>query len=103
MSAFVETKIERERAHPSGLSRSPEEYRAIFKRVEREAQSAAKEDSRKRAHARAWKLAKKQGVKPIHSIEDLQGDFWPEEESVDEFLDWVHAIRQQDKSRSELE
>lgn len=55
------------------------------------------------AHARAWELARQQGVKPIRSIEDLQGDFWPEEESVDEFLDWVRKIRQQDKSRSELE
>jgi hypothetical protein len=55
------------------------------------------------AHARAWELARQQGVKPIRSIEDLQGDFWPEEESVDEFLDWVRAMRQQDKSRSELE
>lgn len=64
---------------------------------------AAEEEYRKQAHARAWELARRQGVKPIRSIEDLQGDFWPEEESVDEFLDWVRDMRQQDKSRSELE
>lgn len=61
------------------------------------------EEAINQAHARAWELAKRQGVKPIRSIEDLQGDFWPEEESVDEFLDWVRSVRQQDKSRSELE
>jgi hypothetical protein len=58
-----------------------------------------REEARRQAHARAWELAKRQGVKPIHSIEELKGDFWPEEESVDEFLEWVRAIRQQDKLR----
>jgi hypothetical protein len=96
MSAFVETKIERERSHPSGTSWSPEEYRALFERVEREAKEAA----RKRAHARAWELARRQGVKPIKSIKELQGDFWPEDESVDEFLELVRSIRHQDKISS---
>jgi hypothetical protein len=100
MSAFVETAIESVPSQPS--QRSPEEYRLLLERIEREAQ-AEEEESRNQAHARAWELAKKQGVKPIRSIEDLQGDFWPEEESVDEFLYWVRAMRQQDKSRSELE
>jgi hypothetical protein len=67
----------------------------------REARIAEEEAALNQAHARAWELAKRQGAKPIRSIEDLQGDFWPEEESVDEFLDWVRALRQQDKSRSE--
>ena len=67
------------------------------------ADQVAEEEIRRQAHARAWELARQQGVKPIRSIEDLQGDFWPEEESVDEFLDWVRAMRQQDKSRGELE
>ena len=58
-----------------------------------------REEARRQAHARAWELAKRQGVKPIRSIEELKGDFWPEEESVDEFLEWVRAIRQQDKFR----
>ena len=58
-----------------------------------------RERERRQAHARAWELAKQQGVGPVRSIEDLKGDFWPEEESVDEFLEWVRAIRQQDKPR----
>lgn len=102
MRGFAEDKIESVRTHSGGFLWSPEKYRTLFERIEREAQ-AAKEESRKQAHARAWELAKRQGVKPIRSIEDLQGDFWPEEDSVDDFLDWVRAIRQQDKARSELE
>jgi hypothetical protein len=49
------------------------------------------------AHARVWELARQQGVKPIKSIKELQGDFWPEDESVDEFLELVRSIRHQDR------
>jgi hypothetical protein len=56
---------------------------------------AAKEEARRAAHARAWELARQQGVKPIRDIKELQGDFWPEDESVDEFLAWVRETRQQ--------
>ena len=52
------------------------------------------------AHARAWELAKQQGVKPIQSIKKLRGDFWPEDESTDEFLAWLGATRQEEGSRS---
>ncbi len=79
---------------------SPEMYSALLERLERE-DELTREDSRRRAHARAWELAKQQGVEPIRSIEELQGDFWPEEESVDEFLSLVRAIRQQDNVGTE--
>lgn len=52
------------------------------------------------AHARALELARRQGVEPIRSVEDLRGDFWPEEDSIDEFLSWVRAVRQDDARRS---
>lgn len=68
--------------------------------IEREEE---REEARRRAHARVWELAKQQGVEPIRSIEDLKGDFWPEEESVDEFLEWVRAIRRQDHSEQRSE
>lgn len=55
------------------------------------------------AHARARELAQRQGVKPIRSIEDLPVDPSPEEDSVDEFLSWIYALRRQDKDRSALE
>ena len=31
-------------------------------------------------------LSKQQGVKPVTNFADLLGDFWPEDESVEEFL-----------------
>jgi hypothetical protein len=68
-------------------------------RTERESKAESAEESRKQAHARAWELAKRQGVKPISSMNELKGDFWPEEESVDEFLAWVRELRQSDKPR----
>lgn len=37
--------------------------------------------------------AKEQGVKPVSRLEDLQSDFWAENESVDDFLNWVQTVR----------
>jgi hypothetical protein len=31
-------------------------------------------------------LARDQGVKPVERFEDLLGDFWPEDEDVDDFI-----------------
>ena len=59
-----------------------------------------REQERRRAHARIWELAKQQGVGPVRSVEDLKGDFWPEEESMDDFLAWLRDLRQNDKPRS---
>ena len=63
---------------------------------------AAEEEIRKQAHARARELAKRQGVGPIHNIDDLPKDPSPEEDNVDEFLSWIYAMRRQDKDRSTL-
>ncbi len=38
-------------------------------------------------------IAAQQGVKPIEDIDELLGDFWPEEESEDEFLATIRAWR----------
>lgn len=102
MSTFVETAVESARSHPHAMSPSSENYLSLFERLEHEAE-LEREEARREAHARAWELAKKQGVEPIHDIKELQGDFWPEEESVDEFLSWVRTIRQQDKVETENE
>lgn len=101
MSSFAETQIESARTYPADFSWSPEEYKALFERMERESQ-AAEEESRKQAHARAWELARRQGVEPIRNIEELPRDPYPEEDSVDEFLSWIYTIRRQDKDRSSL-
>jgi hypothetical protein len=39
-------------------------------------------------------LAEEQGVKPVERFEDLLGDFWPEDETCDEFLAWLRMGRQ---------
>ncbi len=36
-------------------------------------------------------LAARQGVRPVANLDDLLGEFWPDEESVDEF---IAAMRQ---------
>ena len=91
MSEFVETKIQGQ--GPQGPTISLEDRVRLLDRVRQEART-------QQAHARAWELAKQQGVKPIRSIKELQGDFWPEEESADEFLAWLDALRGNDKPRS---
>lgn len=40
-------------------------------------------------------LAKIQGVKPIKTLDDLWGDFWPEDESIDDFIETVRQWRQE--------
>jgi hypothetical protein len=72
--------------------------------VARETESRAEQAARKpEAPARAtdpWgdtpdieTLAAQQGVKPITNIADLYGDFWPEDESVDDFIATVRRWR----------
>jgi hypothetical protein len=40
----------------------------------------------------AEELANEQGVRPIQSLEELSGD-WPPEDSVDEFIELVRKAR----------
>lgn len=39
-------------------------------------------------------LAREQGVPPLADPASLKGD-WPEDESIDDFLDWLRESRQQ--------
>lgn len=41
-------------------------------------------------------LAEIQGVKPLDALSALQGDFWPEDESVDDFLTAIRQWRRED-------
>jgi len=91
MSEFVENKIHGQ--GPQGPAISPEDRVRLLDRVRQEART-------QQAHARARELAKQQGVRPVRSIKELQGGFWPEEESADEFLAWLDALRRNDKPRS---
>lgn len=40
-------------------------------------------------------LAARQGVSPVADVDDLLGDFWPEEESADEFIAAVRRWRRE--------
>lgn len=41
-------------------------------------------------------MAQAQGVSPVISPESLRADFWPDEDSVDEFLAFVRATRREE-------
>jgi len=48
------------------------------------------------ARARLLRRAAERGVKPFAS-EDLRGaDFWPDDESTDDFLKWLREARDED-------
>ena len=41
-------------------------------------------------------LAEAQGVRPIEDVDDLVADFWPEDESIDEFIATVRRWRDEE-------
>lgn len=43
--------------------------------------------------AKLLRLAEEQGIKPIESIDALRGDFFPENESIDDFVATVRRWR----------
>jgi hypothetical protein len=95
MDTFGQNKIKGVLLEPLREEPSQEMYCSLFERLEDEA-ARARQESRRRAHARAWELAKQQGVAPIRDINELKGDFWPEDESIDDFLAWLRATRRED-------
>jgi hypothetical protein len=46
-----------------------------------------------RRHIDVQALARQQGVEPIQDPDVLRGDFWPEDESIDDFLQALRASR----------
>jgi hypothetical protein len=44
-------------------------------------------------HKSLQELIAEQGVKPITNIDQLKGDFWPEEESIEEFIETLREWR----------
>lgn len=41
-------------------------------------------------------LAEEQGVLPIRNFDDLLGDFWPEDETADDFIEEIRRLRRED-------
>jgi len=46
------------------------------------------------------KLAAEQGVQPITDFESLRADFWPEGESMDDFVRTIRGRRRDSEGRS---
>lgn len=46
------------------------------------------------------RLAAEQGVQPIDDLDSLRADFWPEDESVDDFVRTVREHRRASATRS---
>lgn len=42
-------------------------------------------------------LARQQGVSPVGNLEELRVEFWPESDSIDEFIAAVRRWRHQDR------
>ncbi len=50
----------------------------------------------RRMPAMDWQtLTAQQGVRPITDLDQLRGDFWPEDETADEFIDAVRMWRRE--------
>jgi hypothetical protein len=43
--------------------------------------------------ASAEQLAAEQGVTPVHDLQKLIGDFWPDDEGPDDFINWLREQR----------
>jgi hypothetical protein len=43
---------------------------------------------------------KEQRIEAVKNIFDFTGDFWPEDESVDEFNDYIYKQRHEDRLRN---
>jgi len=55
--------------------------------------------ARSLAHIDPDALAAQQGVKPIDNPEELYADFWPEQETADDFVQAVRQWRRQGSQR----
>jgi phage protein U len=44
-------------------------------------------------HPSVEQLMAEQGTGPVNDVSVLHGDFWPEEESIEEFLEALHEWR----------
>jgi hypothetical protein len=56
----------------------------------------------RQGHPSIEELQAEQGTKPVKDATELLGDFWPEEESIEDFLKFLHEVRGHDRrDRSE--
>jgi hypothetical protein len=105
MTSISKKRPSRKRKPPAHPKPAPESKKASDGR---KPMDTPVEDRRRQAktsesiasHEKLRQLAAQQGVAPIDSIDELRGDFWPEDESTDDFIDWLHDVRREDAPRS---
>lgn len=51
-------------------------------------------------HYTAEELVAQQRIEPIEDIAELKGDFWPEDETEDDFLQFLQEIRGHKKPKA---
>lgn len=56
-------------------------------------------DGAEAAREAALELAKKQGISPVTDLTQLRGNFWPENENIDDLINAVHAWRSEPEIR----
>lgn len=49
-------------------------------------------------HEKIREMARRQGVGPFRGLDNIPNDLYPENENVDEFLEWIKNLRKLDKS-----
>jgi hypothetical protein len=67
------------------------------KRVRTPTKQRAKNPSKPLPHIDPAAIAAQQGIKPIDNPDELYADFWPEEETADDFIQAVRQWRQEGK------
>lgn len=79
--------------HKQGKS-DRSEVRSLLERANSEMPALTKSSSRRalRGRAEIRQLAREQGVQPF-SFDQERPNFWPEEESSDDFLMWLRSVR----------
>ena len=58
--------------------------------------SIVTEETIRQAREKIWKIAEEKGIKPIKNLDDLKGDFWPEDEDIDDFIATVRRWRNEE-------
>jgi hypothetical protein len=54
-------------------------------------------------HFSVEELAKQQGVEPVTDVSALAGNFWPQDESSEEFIETLASWRKEGNGRSKKE
>ncbi len=91
MTTKIQTMIEESREMSTG------ERLELIREVARTLPTGHPQDYRRPGTLE--ELALSQEVSPVEDLRDLAVDFWPEEESADELVEYVYRQRQEDRTQ----